>query len=129
MTAEIIPFRRPKHESERRAALPAPFFAALPQPAYTAKIDALPLDIHSSGDSVVAASLALSAACREMAASLAVLIAHCESADSLMAEMANGAEIAATGANAIEEATVCLSHDVARAMGAVTKAARAATQG
>lgn len=129
MTAEIIPFRRPKHESERRAALPVPFFAALPQAANTATIDALPFDIHSSGDSVVAASLALSTACREMAASLAVLIAHCESADSLMAEMANGAEIAATGAQAIEEATVCLGHDVARAMGAVAKAARAATQG
>ena len=128
MTAEIIPFRRPKHESDRRAAPPAPYLAKVPQPASIPTTDALPVDIHSSGDSVVAASLALTAACREMAASLALLIAHCESADNLMAEMADGAGVAADGGNAIGEATACLTHDVTRAMDAVSKAARAATQ-
>jgi hypothetical protein len=128
MTAEIIPFRRPDPEDERSASLPAPFFATLPAPANSTKVEALPVDSHSSGGSVLAASAALSAACREMAASLALLIAHCEAADSLMAELAVGAEVTGNGAGTINDAALCLSHDVAQAMGAVTKAARAATQ-
>ena len=129
MTAEIIPFPRPIEETERHGELPVPFFATLPQPANSLTFDALPPDAHDAGDGVVAASIALSAACREMAASLAVLIAHCEAADSVMAELADGAQIAADGGKAIGEAATCLGNDVARAVTAVAKAARAATQG
>jgi hypothetical protein len=128
MTAEIIPFPHATQEAERQSVLPLPFLAALPQPANRLTFDALPIDAHDAGDSVVAASIALSVACREMAASLAVLIAHCESADSLMAEVAEGAQTVAGGSQAIEDATVSLNNDVARAVTAVAKAARAATQ-
>jgi hypothetical protein len=129
MSADIIPFPSyPTPEAKRGSALPVPFFARLPKPANGLSFDALPVDAHDVGDTVVAASIALSAACREMAASLAVLIAHCESADSLMAELADGAETTADGSRAIEDATASLNDDVARAVTAVAKAARAATQ-
>jgi hypothetical protein len=115
MTAEIIPFRR----SSR-----------LPVAANGTTREAPLVDIHTSSGNVLAASVALSAACREMAASLALLIAHCESAGSLIAELSDGADTAADVAGAIDEAAVCLSGDVGGAICAVTKAARAsATQG
>jgi hypothetical protein len=128
MTADIIAFPRPTQETERRSALPVPFFATLPQPANSLTIDALPVVAHDTGDGVVAATLALSAACREMAKSLALLIAHCESADAVMAELADGADIAADGSKAMADATTCINSDVALAVNAVAKAARAATQ-
>jgi X-X-X-Leu-X-X-Gly heptad repeat protein len=128
MTAEIIAFSRPTQETKRRSALPVPFFATLPQPANSLTIDALPVVAHDAGDGVVAATIALSVACREMAKSLAVLIAHCESADAFMAELADGADIAADGSKAIADGTACINNDVAVAVNAVAKAARAATQ-
>ena len=128
MTADIIAFPRPIQETERRSALPVPFFTTLPQPANSLTIDALPVVAYDGGDGVVAATIALSAACREMAKSLAMLIVHCESADAVMAELADGADIAADGSKAMADAAACINRDVALAVNAVAKAARTATQ-
>ena len=125
MTAQILHFPRPTQEIARRAELPVPFIARLPEPANTLTIDAIPVGTHAAGGTIVDASMALSAACREMAASLAILVAHCESADSLMADVADGADMIAEGGVAIGQAATCLTKDVTRAATAVTTAARA----
>jgi hypothetical protein len=123
MTAEIITFRRPTRPAAPAAALPAPFIAGLPQPANILTVDAVPVAAHMAGDTIVSASMALSAACREMAASLAILVAHCEAADDFMADIADGAQTIAEGGAAVSQATTCLTKDLVQ--GASTLAARA----
>lgn len=81
MTAQIIPFPRPIQD----VAIidEAPFsFSALADPGDTLTIEAEvpPIDAYRADDRMITAGIALSAACREMATSLALLIAHCEAA-------------------------------------------------
>jgi hypothetical protein len=128
MSAQIIPFRRPIEEADFIADLPMSFIASLPQPANTLTIDAVPVDVTTGTDTLVTASMALSVACREMAASLAILVAHCEFADGVMTELSDGAQSMAGGGGAIIQAAACLENDIARGAGALAMAARAGTK-
>jgi len=78
MTAQIIPFPRPV----KAVAIvdDAFIFPALPDPIDICAIEAevVPIDVYRPDDRMITAGIALSAACREMATSLALLIAQCE---------------------------------------------------
>jgi hypothetical protein len=125
MTAQIIPFPSPIRGVEIIEDAPLPFFEALPTPANNLRAVAVaPVDVHASGATVVTASLALSAACREMAASLSMLVSHCESTDSMMTDLSDGAQALAQGGETIDQAAPLLGSGIPRASSALALAER-----
>jgi hypothetical protein len=87
VTAEIVSFPSPRL---------AP--AAVEGPPLVGRTAAARADAPANG--VAGAALMLVAACRELAASLATLSAQCRSADSVMAELGDGATAIADNARA-----------------------------
>lgn len=96
MTAEIVPFPSPRRARAIVDGLP-------PVPQMPAPVNALAFAAvagKAPTKSVAIAAQTLVAACRELAANLTILGAHCQSADSAMAEIGDGAaEVATMGPN------------------------------
>jgi hypothetical protein len=130
MTAQIIPFPTPIHAVAIIDDAPLPFFEALPTPANNLRaVTVVPVDVHASGATIVTASLALSAACREMATSLSLLVSHCESTEIMMADLSDGAQAIARGGETIGQAASLLGSGVPRASSALALTGKAGAHG
>jgi hypothetical protein len=74
MTAQIVAFSHPNRAPEIIAERPTSPANGRLTPATVRAIEG---DVPMSRDAVVVATMALGVACREMEASLAILVAHC----------------------------------------------------
>lgn len=108
MTAEIIPFRHPRH-APAIIEVPSMVARAMPMEADVLVLDAAPVDAPSDG--VAVAALTLIAACRELTASLAIFGAHCRSAEAIMAEIGADAAAIAKGGGVISRSAASLMKD------------------
>jgi hypothetical protein len=98
VTADIISFRSPRLAPATVEGPPL-VGRTMPVPGKVLAPAAVRDDAPSNG--VAGAALMLVAACRELAASLAILGAQCRSADSVMAELGDGAAAIADNARAV----------------------------
>jgi hypothetical protein len=113
MTAEIIPFRRPRDASSLAAEGPLPTAGRTSTPADTITLDAVLVDAPMKAGTVAASAMKLIAACQEMSASLAILSAHCASADRETAEIGSRAAAVATDVGAMARSVDQLRDDPA----------------